>query len=262
MKHSRCLRWLRLCCPFALATLAGCYAAEGSGDIALETYAVDGFTEVVLNGAGQATIVPGEYRVAVSADSDVLPSVRVERRGAALILSREVDWIDGVRPTVPIDYRVSMPTLNAVRASGSGSLKVRGATSEEELRLAIAGAGAIDVAAAAANAVAIDVSGSGIVSISAVQAGSLRVNIAGSGRVTADGNVDNAIVEVVGSGVFRGSRLRASTASVQVTGAGQALVWAVDQLEAHVNGAGRVTYFGAPAVEQVVQGVGKVVAAR
>ena len=71
----------RLCCLLALALLAGCYADEGSGDIALETYPVDGFTEVVLHGAGQATIVPGEYRVAASADSDVLPTVRVERRG-------------------------------------------------------------------------------------------------------------------------------------------------------------------------------------
>ena len=270
MRYIHC--WRRPCGLLALAMLAGCYAAEGSGEIAHQTYAVEDFTEVVLSGSGQATIVQGEYRVTASADSDVLPSVRVERRGKTLILSREVDWIDGVRPTVPVDYRISMPTLHAAKASGSGSLKVRGATGEgeggeggegvEKLRLAVFGSGTIDVAAAAAHSVTVDVNGSGVVSISAMQAGSLRVEIAGSGRVTADGSADDAAVEVFGSSVFRGSRLRAATASVQVTGSGQALVWAVDKLEAHINGSGRVTYFGEPVVEQVVQGSGQVVAAR
>ena len=269
MRYAHCWRWPY--CLLALATLAGCYAAEGSGEIVHETYAVDGFTEVVLSGTGQATIVQGEYRVTASADSDVLPSVRVERRGEALILRREVDWIDGVRPTVPVDYRISMPTLHTAKVSGSGSLKVRGATGEgvggegvgvEELRLAVSGAGTIDVAAAAAHAVTVDVSGASVVSISTLQAGSLRVDISGAGRVATDGSVDNAAVEVSGSGVFRGSRLRAATASVRVSGAGQALVQAVDKLEAHASGAGRVTYFGEPVVEKIVQGAGQVVTAR
>ena len=252
---------LALFSPLALAVLAGCYTSEGSGEVALATYAVDGFTEVVLNGDGEATIVPGDYRVTASADSDVLLSVRVDRLGPRLVLGRDVDWIDGVRPTLPIDYRISMPTLAAVQTSGNGLIRVRNATSEADLRLAVFGTGTIDVAAATANRVTVEVDGSGVVSMSALQAHSVRVTVAGSGRVAADGSADDVAVEVVGSGLFRGSRLRASNANVQVTGAGQALVWPVERLEAHVNGTGRVAYLGDPVVQQTVRGEGQVAAA-
>ena len=249
------------CCWLALATLSGCYTDEGSGELVLETYPVEGFAEVVFYGNGQTTIVPGEYRVAASADSDVLPTLRVERRGDVLLLGRNVDWIDGVRPTVPIDYRISMPMLSAARTSGSGSITVRGVPSER-LELAIAGAGIIDVAPLAAKEIIVDVDGSGVVSISAVDAGSLRVKIAGSGRVAADGRVDSMAVEMLGSGVLRASRLQAGTANIEVTGAGQALVWPADRLLAQVTGTGRIAYLGEPVVEQVVQGEGQVVAAQ
>lgn len=251
----------RSCCLFALGALAGCYTAEGSGDIALRAFPLEGFTEVALTGAGEATIVPGDYRVTASADSDLLPTVRAELHGDRLILSRDVDWIDGVRPTMPIDYRISMPMLVVAETSGSGSLRVRDVAGHADLRLAIVGAGRIDLAGAAVNDVTVDVDGSGIVSVDALAARSLRVTIAGSGHVAAHGSVDHAAVELVGGGQFRGSRLRTATAAVQITGVGQAIVWPLERLDARVNGAGRVLYLGDPVVEHIVQGQGQVVAA-
>ena len=246
----------------ALAALAGCYTDEGSGQVALKTFPVEGFTEVVLSGDGQATVVPGDYAVTASADSDLLATVRAEQRGNRLILSREVDWIDGIRPTLPIDYRVSMPTLAVAEATGSGVLKVRDMSADAELRLAVFGAGTIDATGVAASRIVVEVEGAGVVSASGVEADALQVEIVGAGQVTADGRVAHAKVAMVGAGVFRGSHLQAGSAAVEVTGAGQALVWAVERLEAQVHGIGRVAYVGEPAVEEVIQGEGEVVAAR
>lgn len=251
----RCGAWL------AGMALAGCYSSEGSGNVAIETYDARGFSEVALTGAGRAVIAQGDYAVSVSAEDDVLPSVRVEVRGDTLVLGREVDWADGVRPTVPIEFRVVLPSLAAVRVSGSGEASV-GDTGGPALRLAVSGAGRIHAGKVQAEAVAIDASGSGDVLVADLRAQSLRCGISGSGEVSAAGSAADVVLTISGSGLFRGSDLRAAAADATVRGSGKAFVWAERKLAAAVSGAGRVRYRGEPAVESSVQGSGQVLPLR
>ena len=245
----------------ALMALAGCYSSEGSGNVAIETHDVRGFTEVAVTGAGRAIIAQGDYAVAVSAEDDVLPSVRVEVRGDVLVLGRDVDWAGGVRPTVPIEFRVVLPSLGAVRVSGSGEASV-GDTRGEALRLVASGSGSIRTGKVEAAALEIDVSGSGDVLVADMLAQTLRCGVSGSGEVTAKGSADRLALAVSGAGLYRGSGVRSLAAEATVRGSGTAFVWAERNLLASVAGAGRVHYRGEPAVESSVQGSGEVLPLR
>ena len=245
-----------------LLSLAACFTGEGSGRLALETYPVRDFRVVALSSEGAVTITRGDFAVSASAEDNVLPTVLVERHGHRLVLGRDVDVIDGIRPTVPIEFRVTMPTLDGVAVSGSGSVAVRGVDAAAALQLEIVGAGAIDLAQVRASAVVIDIRGAGRLSAVGLQALGLRCTVGGSGRVSLAGAAETIVVAVSGASLFRGSQLRASSARVDVTGAGQAVVWAEDSLQARADGNGRVLYRGAPTVQQTTQREGELVALR
>ena len=245
----------------ALLALAGCYSSEGSGNVAVETHAVRGFTEVALTGAGRAIITAGEYAVSVSAEDDVLPSVRVEMRGDTLVLGREVDWADGVRPTVPIEFRVALPALAAVRVSGSGEASV-GDVTGQTLRLDVSGSGKLHTGNVQAQTVEIEASGAGDVLVADLEAQVLRCEISGSGKVSAAGRAESVALTVSGAGLYRGRALRSATADVTVRGSGKALVWPERALKATVSGSGRVRYRGEPAVESSARGSGEVLPLR
>ena len=234
--------------PVLLALiLAGCYAGEGSGRVVVERFDVGEFTEVVLSGDGRVIIGPGEYAVSVSAEDDVMPSLSVAADGRTLVLQREVDWIDGVRPTVPIEFRVTLPMLEGVRVSGSAVATIRAVPFGDEATLATSGAASIDAAAVDDGRLIAEVDGAGAILVSGLSATTFRAAVGGSGRITALGEADEVAVDVSGSGLYRGSGLRGTSVRVEAGGAGQAFVWAEHRLDAVVGAEGRVVYRGDPA---------------
>lgn len=235
--------------------LAGCYSGEASGIVALRDYAVDGFVAVAVSSDGGVRIVPGEHGVSVSGETNVLPTVQVERRGDTLYLGRAVDWIDGVRPTVSIEYRVSMPVLERLQVSGPGTVAVLGMKSNKALTLDIAGGGQVDLVDVAAAEVDLTARAASVVSATGLRAPLVRCVVGGSGRVALDGEADTLVLEASGSSLYRGSHLRAATVQAELNGAGQALVWAQERLEAQVGGRSRLRYRGDPTVDgKVVRG--------
>ena len=252
---------MRLALSTALLALAvaGCYSGEGSGNVVLEPFPVEPFSDIVLNGEGVAIITPGDHGVTVSVEDDVLPSVQAETRGGILVLGREVDWVDGIRPTVPIEYRVTLPDLNSVHVSGSGRAAIRGMRAHQGLSLAATGSAAVDAVDVAGGDVAVEVSGAAAVTVSGLVAEDFLVDITGSGRVTAAGSAETIMLDISGSGLYRGIELRGLRADVEVGGVGQAFVWADEQLEVEVSGLAKVTYRGDPALDDRVVGNDRVV---
>ena len=230
-------------------TLTGCYTGEGSGRVVVEHFDVGEFTEMVLNGDGKLIIASGEHAVSVSAEDDVLPSLDVSVDGKTLVLQREVDWIDGIRPTVPIEFRVTMPVLEGVRVSGSAAATVRGVAFGDDAMLSTSGAGSIDAAPVVCGRLVVEVDGAGEILVTGVDAATFQGVVSGLGRITAMGTANEVDVDVSGSGIYRGSDLRGSSMRVDVSGVGQALVWAERRLDADVGGEGRVLYRGDPVIE-------------
>lgn len=257
MGEKRKMRLGALSAGIAITALAGCYTGEGSGAVAVETYDVRDFTEVAFTGAGRLVVSEGGYAVSASADDNVLPSLRVSVYDDVLVLGREVDWVDGVRPTVPIEFRVTLPALRAVRVAGSGAAAL-GDVTGDGLSLRVSGSGAIRAGSLRVASAEIGVGGSGGVQVSRLLADVLRCEVSGSGNVSVAGEVREAAIEINGSGLYRGSELRAQAADVKVQGNGQAFVWPERELAASITGNGRVTYRGTPVVKTSVQGNGKV----
>ena len=237
--------------PLALLTLtlAGCYTGEGSGRVAVERFEVGEFTRVVLNGDARVIIEPGGHAVSASAEDDVLPSLDVAVDGGTLVLQREVDWIDGVRPTVPIEFRVTLPMLEGVRVSGRGTATVRGVKFGADAKLASSGAASIDAGPVVCGRLVAEVDGAGEILVTGVGVATFVGVVGGLGRITAMGTADEVDVDVSGSGLYRGSDLRGISTRADVSGAGQALVWAERRLDADVGGVGRVVYRGDPVIE-------------
>ena len=250
----------RIALALLTLTLTGCYTGEGSGRVVVERFDVGEFTEVVLSGDGKVIIAPGEHAVSVSAEDDILPSLKVAADGRTLVLQREVDWIDGIRPTVPIEFRVTMPMLEGVRVSGRALASVRGAEFGAEATLASSGAASIDAVPVVCPRLVAEVDGAGEILLSGVAAETFRGVVGGLGRVTAMGSADEVEVDVSGSGLYRGSELRASSARVEVNGVGQAFVWADRGLDAEVGGDGRVVYRGDPVIRGRAGGDDRIVA--
>ena len=239
----------RISMALLVLTLTGCYTGEGSGRVVVERFDVGEFTEVDLSGDGKVIIAPGEHGVSVSAEDDVLPSLNVAADGKTLVLHREVDWIDGIRPTVPIEFRVTMPVLEGVRVSGSAVATVRGVAFGDEAQLASSGAASIDAAPVVCGRLVGEVEGAGEILVSGIAAATFQGVVAGVGRITAMGTADEVDVDVSGSGLYRGIDLRGSTTRVEVSGVGQAFVWAEGRLDADIGGDGRVVYRGDPEIE-------------
>lgn len=240
----------------AATALAGCDSG-GAGHLALRVYDARDFTEVALNTAARVLIVSGDYAVAVSAEDDVLPSVRVQVRDGTLVLARDIDWVDGVRATRPIEFRVSAPSLTSVRVASSGEADV-GDLAGDRLALAVSGSGEIRAAKLDARAVTAAVTGAGVVVVSEVRATLLRCSISGSGVVSVGGETERLELDITGAGSLRGSALRTQQAFANITGSGNALVWPESKLEARVSGAGRIRYRGDPQLDTAVQGAGSV----
>ena len=245
-------RWSLLGALALALPLVGCYGGDASGVVAVRHYAVRDFTALAVSSDGMVRVVPGEFAVSVSGETNVLPTVRVERHGDTLVLARAVDWIDGVRPTVSIEYRVSMPTLRRLQVSGPGTVAVRGMQSSSGLKLEATGSGEIRAWDVAAEEIELTATAAGAVSMANVRASRVRCSIRGSSRVLMDGAAATLVLEASGSGLYRGSYLRAATVKATLNGAGQALVWAQEKLEAQVGGRGRLRYRGAPVVASTV----------
>ena len=248
----------------ALALLAliltGCYTGEGSGRVVVERFDVGEFTEVVLSGDGKVIITPGVHAASVSAEDDIVPSLKVAADGKTLVLQREVDWIDGIRPTVPIEFRVTVPVLESVRVSGSAAATIRGVAFGAEATLASSGSAFIDADPVDSGHLVVEVDGAGEILVSGVTAKTFRGVVGGLGRITVAGEADEVDVDVGGSGLYRGSDLRGGSTRVEVSGVGQAFVWADRRLDAEVGGEGRIVYRGDPVIESRVRDDDRIVA--
>jgi hypothetical protein len=116
----------------ALALLWGCDCrtervtwptAVGSGILVTESRPVQGFTGVVVSGAGRVVIEQtGIESLQVTAEDDVMPFVSTEVRGGRLFLGFEPGV--SVSPTRGVEYRVSVAELTEIEATGASRVEI------------------------------------------------------------------------------------------------------------------------------------------
>jgi carbon monoxide dehydrogenase subunit G len=186
---------------------------QGSGVAAAQSRALPGFSSLELAGSNRVNVdVGGRQSVVVHADSNLMRHVTTRVVAGTLVIGTTGTFTT----RSPMSVDVSVPSLAAVRLSGSGEISVSG-IDEQRLVVTLSGSGAL-YASGTATQLDVTLSGSGMAQLDTLVARDVRAVVAGSGliRVTATALLDAA---VPGSGaiIYRGSpRL---TSSVTGTGA-------------------------------------------
>lgn len=186
---------------------------QGSGTAVTETRNVGVFTRVDLVGASTVTIgVGGEQQVVVRADDNLVDRVTTEVRGGTLVVGSTGSF----ETAVPMSVQVTVPSLDAVRLSGSGTLAVDG-HELETLAIALSGAGTIR-GAGTVTTLDVDLSGAGNVELGQLRARDAAVSVSGTGSVVVHvtGTLD-ADVSGTGSIAYTGEPDRVSK---EITGTG------------------------------------------
>jgi hypothetical protein len=140
----------------------------------------------------------------------------------------------------PIDVYITVPQVDELTISGSGSIISEGKIDSRILDLAISGSGDIKLGDLKAEKVMSALSGSGNIHLTGNQNSvDLKIAISGSGNVKAIGfPVDNV--------------------DIKISGSGNCWVNPVKKLTVRLAGSGNVVYRGNPSIDSNIAGSGKV----
>jgi len=190
---------------------------QGSGVAVTDTRDVDAFGAVELEGVNNVTIgVGGDQLVVVRADDNLIERVTTEVRGDTLVIG-EIGSFDAV---TPMSVEVTVPSLDEVRLSGTGTITVdghaltdltiampgagtvRGRGSVTALEIDLGGTGDAEFGALVAKDATVVLSGSGSVAVHVTS--TLDAEVSGAGSVTYVGDPQRVDKEVTGTGTVTG----------------------------------------------------------
>ncbi len=204
------------------------------GPTRTEQRPVDGVHAVDLRTSGDLTIATGAMpKLTITAGRSTLRHLTSTLQDGTVVL----DSRPGHNTSGDIRYELTLPTLDGVVIAGSGSAH-----------------GTV----AAAGLFTVTVSGSGDADLDGLKASAVTVQLSGSGDVHLTGTTDTQSVELVGSGAYLGHDLTSQASAVHIGGSGNALINAVDRLNAEISGNGNISYTGTPAVTRHISGNGTI----
>jgi hypothetical protein len=189
----------------------------GSGTAAAQPRHLEAFSSVDLAGSSNVTVrAGGRQSVVVHADDNLLGQVTTQVRATTLVIGTRGSFTT----SSPMSVEISVPSLEAVTLSGSGS---------------------------------------GAITASNIQGPRLSVRLSGSGVVRASGTVARLDVSLGGSGDAQLERLVARDVRAVLAGSGRIVTRATNTLQASVPGSGTIVYSGNPAhVTRSITGSGAI----
>lgn len=186
---------------------------QGSGGAAMQLRTTPAFARVELAGATAVTVQVGPSRsVRVTADSNLLRHVTTRVRGGTLA----VGTTGSFTTRTPMHVDVTVPSLDAVTLTGSGTLVVTGvharllavslpgtgsvrvAGSAEELRATLSGSGDLQVQDLVARDAATELSGVGEIRVHVTR--DLHATVSGTGSIRYSGDPTSVVSRVTGTG--------------------------------------------------------------
>ncbi len=227
-----------------LITLIAILVITGSQMLVAQTSQkreVSAFTEISLRIGADVHLKQGEQQsVEVKCSESTLAKLITEVSDRKLVIRFPNDsWFSKWNPG-KVDIYITMPQIDALVISGSGSIFSDGKIESRILDATISGSGDIKLADLKAEKVSATLSGSGNIHLFGKQnATELKVAISGSGNVKA--------IEFPADNVY-----------VKISGSGNCWVNSTKNLEVKLAGSGNVVYRGNPSVDSSIAGSGKV----
>jgi len=204
----------------SLLFLAACSkeTLRGRGDTITETRDVSAFSRIEASGSEEVEIIwAAERRVEVTGYRNLVDEYKTDVGGGTLRLRYENDvW--NVRNN-NLRVRVFTPSLEELRASGSGDVTV--------------------LASSAPGLAEAECTGSGNVSIAQPAVNSLKLRVTGSGEMHArSAPAEHIDAETTGSGSIESTA--SETLDAKITGSGNIHYWGSPRVNADVTGSGAV----------------------
>jgi hypothetical protein len=193
-----------------------------------ETRQVSGFTSLASSGPFNVHVnINGTESLKISADAKIIEDIETVVEGGKLEIKFKHNhrWNDDSERS--IDIYVTAKSLSALTNAGSGSIKVEGTVSGDNVSVVLSGSGDIE---------------------SSVKSGNLHATISGSGTIHLNGSADETKVTITGSGEVKAKELKTGSASVLITGSGSAYFTADKTVSAHIVGSGNVVYSGSATI--------------
>jgi hypothetical protein len=209
-----------------------CRKGEGS-NITKELYISD-FTGVKLDIDADIYITQDSvYSVLITGQENIINKLERDVNNGIW----EVKYDGCVKDYHDLSIHITMPVIDYLSISGSGTIYGENAFDVDEIGLKISGSGSMDLA---------------------LYALKIDAKISGSGEMKLSGATDNAEFSVSGSGEYHAFDLLANKVEVNISGSGDADVYASEYLDVEITGSGDVYYKGNPSLDVRITGSGSV----
>lgn len=205
-------------------------------------YDLPAFTEISLKNDARLLLKQDSVQsVIVTAKQTTIDKLIVEVGDRKLTIRYPGDaWFDPKWSPGEVVITVTMPQIDELSQSGSGSIVAEGSIRSRILDLYVGGSGAIRLPKLKADKIAATLSGSGSLQLAGEEVVSdLRMILSGSGSIKASG-------------------LKCKEVDVIISGSANCVVHALEHLQCKIVGSGNVTYLGNPAIETTIVGSGTV----
>ncbi len=144
----------------------------------------------------------------------------------------------GLQKDEILRVEVTMPELESLALSGSGTMTAKDKFESAKLSIALAG--------------------SGVIELSSITDNQINIELSGSGQVKLSGYTSKLDLSLAGSGIFDGEKLKTDDAEITISGSGEATAFVTKTLNATVAGSGSIYYLGKPTVNRVITGSGDI----
>ena len=209
---------------------------RGNGIEATESRSVSTFNKVRSSGDFDVQITKGdEFEVFVTAEENILPYIETTVSNNTLII--DIKGVNNVRNRLPMNVFITLPELEGIKQSGSGSM-VTDYFSGENMEISLSGSGSISTE---------------------INVNNVEATISGSGWIMISGEANESDLSISGSGNIDSSELTVDNCIANISGSGNMQVNALKLITARISGSGNVYYTGNPVTETNISGSGKLV---
>ena len=197
---------------------------KGNGDITSATRSTSSYEGLKAAGPMDFKLVEGkEGNISIKGDANLMEYIITEVNNNKLIVKVKDGY--NLKPSKTIVITVPYKSISSVSLAGSGDIENIGTIKADELKVALAGSGDINLN---------------------VASNTLESAIAGSGDIKLKGSTKDLTSKIAGSGDFDGKALRSANVTIKISGSGNANVVCNGELTVRISGSGDVQYSGKP----------------
>lgn len=230
---SACVIVLTNSCYFGDEDFFGC--VRGNGDIRTSEFHLPDITGVKLRGIGEVIIRHGdEQEIIVETDENLMDYIETDVNGGVW----DIDFERCVRNVTRLTVFITVPEVDKLIISGSGSIVGEDPFDGNELETTVSGSGNIEF----------EFTGN-----------TVDASVSGSGNIDLFGSADFMDVNISGSGDVRAFDLVTQECDVHISGSGDVRCYVEDFLKVRISGSGDVLYKGHPELDVDITGSGSVI---